>query len=876
MRATAGQLQRFVDSAGDWLAGTAVTPFTDLLSGALWLLRRAVPAGAGPGSPTACGLTCTTLTHSPAAPSQVLTVTSRTDGEAGSLRDVLSQATSGDVIRFAPRLRGATLTLTQGALDVDVSVVIEGTRQTLDAGGLSRIMVLDEPGTTISLRGLHFANGSAPGDPVRGTAGGAILADSVTLEVSRSRFSGNHASATQPAEAESGYMQSGVGGAISAFGCTVSVSDSDFTGNSVTGSANNAQQQPSAGLGGAIFAEDSVVALRHSRFSGNSATGGSGVNPIEAFPKADGGLGSGGAIFVSRGPLSASEVTFHRNTATGGDGLVGTESNPYGNLVGSGGNASGGALWVVGKGLGNGDPVQLDLTGVTFTSNTVTGGSAGAQGLASLPAEQGGRASGGGFGAVEWVAVSLARVSVRDNLAQGGGAGANAADAGSNTGSGGVGQGGGALFISPASVYATGLSVRHNTARGGKGADSAADSGTEAGEGGYAYSGGVLMNNATGGLDVPAAVIPVVIRQAEIVGNRAVGGQPGSGPVPATGLGAGGLASAGGMEFTSVFDSRLVGVRFIGNSALAEQGKFAEAGALINPFGVPPEGETANLQIQNSLFRGNTAVGGNDAANPIYRSTKAGAFSSNGVGTVVSGSRFVRNSAVGGNDTGSGHLGSALGGAIYSEGSEQTSTAIFNTTFTNNSAVGGRRLVASESIIEPLSGEARGGALYSFNGTTTINGGAFVRNSATVRARADRGAAGGAIAISFAEGDYVNYLTTTGVRFVSNAASSRRGVASGGAISFDGTAFVDNGSTFNGNQARSSRSEGSAYGGALLLAQTSQLNATTVTRNSSRAAQGFGGGIALPLGPEVLTASLTDVRRNRASTAGPQLWWPTG
>lgn len=35
-------------------------------------------------------------------------------------------------------------------------------------------------------------------------------------------------------------------------------------------------------------------------------------------------------------------------------------------------------------------------------------------------------------------------------------------------------------------------------------------------------------------------------------------------------------------------------------------------------------------------------------------------------------------------------------------------------------------------------------------------------------------------------------------------------------------------------------------------------------------------GIALPLGPEVLTTSLTDVRRNRASTAGDQLWWPTG
>ena len=144
VRGVATAVQGLLDSAGTLLANLPVTPFTDFMSGALWLTRRAlVPVGSGLGSPAACGAKCTSKTVS----GQVLAVTSAVDGQAGSLRDVLSQAASGDVIRFAPKLRHATLNLTQGELDVNVSVRIEGTQQTLDAGGGSRIMRLDEPGT---------------------------------------------------------------------------------------------------------------------------------------------------------------------------------------------------------------------------------------------------------------------------------------------------------------------------------------------------------------------------------------------------------------------------------------------------------------------------------------------------------------------------------------------------------------------------------------------------------------------------------------------------------------------------------------------------------------------------------------------------------
>ncbi len=882
LRGAARAVGQLVDSVGDLLANTAVTPVTDLLSGALWLVRRTViPAGSELGSPAACGLRCTSQLKEAAA-GQVLTVTSRIDGEAGSLRDVLSQATSGDVIRFAPRLLGATLTLTEGALDINTSVRIEGTHQTLDAAGASRIMTLDQPGTTIALSGLNFRNGNAPGDPALATVGGAIRADGVTLEINRASFSDNKAVSTEPASADFDSMQSGMGGAIAAFASTVSITDSDFRANKAAGADNNTDQQASSGLGGAIFGENSSLVLINTRFIGNQAAGGSGRNPIRPFPTADGGLAAGGAIFASGGALSATGLTFDRNTATGGDGLDGSPTSPYGNRVGVGGNASGGALWMVGKGRDSGTLVPLTLSRVRFSDNTATGGSAGAQGLPTLAAQQGGRGNGGGFGTAEWVAVSLADVTIRDNLAQGGGVGPNAANAGANTGTGGVAQGGGVFLVSPSSVQAVHLSVRDNTARGGNGADSGADSGTEAGEGGYSFGGGIRVDNATGSLGIKAAIIPVSIRESEFVRNTSAGGQAGTGQVPADGEGAGGLAQGGGLDFTSLFETRLVGTRFIGNTAIAAEGKPAAGGALINPFSVTKPGDpTATLQIQNGLFRGNMAVGGDDAANFLYRRTQGGGFYNLGLGTVVSGSRFVGNSAVGGNDTGSGHVGSGLGGGLYSEASEDPSISIFNTTFVANSALGGRRTVPGQSLVEQFAGEARGGGFCAVNGTTTINGGVFARNRATVRVDGDFNAAGGAVEIAV-PGDglipdkYTNYLHTTGVRFTSNTASAKNSPALGGALSFRGTAFTDDGSTFTGNTATSGRGAGSAFGGALNLEQTSRLTGTTATFNRALADQGYGGGIALPLGPHVLTQIQTDIRSNRASTAGNQVWWPAG
>lgn len=871
-QAEAGPVKLALDNLGQLLSTLPATPVTDFLGGSLWLVRRtlnSLDSAIRAWAPTPCAC----VDGAPAA--TVLTVTSAVDGASGSLRQVLGSASDGDVIRFAPNLRRATLTLTEGELDVDVSVRIEGTGQTLDAAGLSRIMVLDQPGTSISLSDLIFVGGSAPGDPTRATAGGAILAEGVTLQICGSSFVGNQAVSAGPAQAEASFVQLGLGGAIAAFDSVVSISDSVFSRNRAVGGDNTTNQQASGALGGAIFAGDRIpgavteLVLRRSQFTDNSAIGGSGVVPIAAFPTSDGGRAAGGAVYSDRAALSAAEIDFVGNSVTGGDGLDGSESNPYGNEVGAGGNAAGGAVWIEGRGVRSGVTVPLDLQQVNFMSNTATGGRTGEQDSSTLAGKQGGRAFGGGAGAVLWVGVTMTDVTFEDNLAFGGAARPNAAGGGDiNSQTGGVAQGGGAFVESPQSVQAVRLSLRNNTAQGGPGGDSAPDSGTSAGEGGYAYGGALLISNP-GGVVAPP-VVPLSIRDSEVVGNRAVGGRPGTGPVPGNGDGAGGLALGGGLNLPSLFKAELVGVRFVFNAAIADQGKLATGGALINPFSEPVPDEDADLTILNTLFRGNTAVGGDDAANPDYRESLGGAFLNNGY-TYVSGSRFQGNSVIGGDDTGSGHVGSGSGGAIFSDGKRPLLT-INDSTFVGNSALGGLRLVAGEPTVEAASGEGRGGAIATRGGDMTINGGSFYGNEAIVRVSGDRIAAGGAIDIP--QPDNVSYLTTTAVRFVSNGATSVTGPATGGAIAFNGTAFADSGSVFWGNKARSGRQNGSAYGGALFLETESRLLGSLIMDNRARAAEGFGGGIALPSGPDALTEVQTSVRRNSATTAGADVWYP--
>jgi hypothetical protein len=112
-----------------------------------------------------------------------LTVTSANDGAPGSLRAVISSAPPGAVIDFSPRLEGARLTLSLGELVIDKSLTIEGSGQTLDAGGTSRVLEIDGPGTSAVLSRLTIMGGLADlfSVPTDAYAGGGILVDDAAV-----------------------------------------------------------------------------------------------------------------------------------------------------------------------------------------------------------------------------------------------------------------------------------------------------------------------------------------------------------------------------------------------------------------------------------------------------------------------------------------------------------------------------------------------------------------------------------------------------------------------------------------------------------------------------------------------------------------------
>jgi Chlamydia polymorphic membrane protein (Chlamydia_PMP) repeat len=172
-----------------------------------------------------------------------LTVSNLADSGAGSLRNAISAANASrgiaDTIIFGV---SGTITLASRLPDIDDDVTIDGKGQTITIDGNNAVQVLYVgAGKTLKLAGVSIVNGRCDSP----CSGGAIL-NVGTLEVSKSKFSGNSAL---------------LGGAIHNFGM-LKVTGSTFSGNS-------------ARFGGAIH-NFYALTVTDSRFLGNSAmnTGG--------------------------------------------------------------------------------------------------------------------------------------------------------------------------------------------------------------------------------------------------------------------------------------------------------------------------------------------------------------------------------------------------------------------------------------------------------------------------------------------------------------------------------------------------------------------------------------------------------------------------
>ncbi|MBX7223109.1 MAG: glycoside hydrolase [Blastocatellia bacterium] len=341
-------------------------------------------------------------------PHATLVVTSTADTGAGSLRDTITTAVSGDIITFNLTLP-ATITLASEIAIANKNLTINGPDLgfvTISGGNATRLFNIS--GTSnVSFSQLTFSGGSVTGTSSTQVNGGAILhAGTGTIAFANCTLSSNTitgfaatGSATSGAAAGAAIANTG-GGTVTSSLCT-------FSSNTTTGGSNSGSGGPGDAFGGAIYQSSGTLTLTSCTFTSNTCTGGQGSN------SRNGQNGNGGAVQVTSGNATITGCTFSANIATGGSCANATAGQGNGgafsctggstnmvNCTVSGNTASGGTPTSNGggatKGNGNGGGVNvnstgtLTLTGCTVANNSATQGNANANGNP-------GAASGGGM-----------------------------------------------------------------------------------------------------------------------------------------------------------------------------------------------------------------------------------------------------------------------------------------------------------------------------------------------------------------------------------------------------------------------------------------------------------------------------------------------
>lgn len=263
------------------------------------------------------------------------TVTNANDSGAGSLRQAIADAASGDVITFDaaafPDAQTGVILLSSGQLSIDKALTIDGDgRVTLDGNNASRVLYISYSTEThfvsVSLKGLQIINGSA------GYGAGVYCMERLTVEdctfsgnqssldggglhvyygvgaVSNSLFSNNHALGS-----------SNGGGMALSNQCTYTVNQCTFTGNTANG-------------GGGIYAGSSNLILTNSLLQGNQSGGGGGaVRSYASTTKIINSTLSGNSnsnnVFASALRNHFSEIQIYNSTITAGGQGVGAISN---------------------------------------------------------------------------------------------------------------------------------------------------------------------------------------------------------------------------------------------------------------------------------------------------------------------------------------------------------------------------------------------------------------------------------------------------------------------------------------------------------------------------------------------------------------------
>jgi hypothetical protein len=496
-----------------------------------------------------------------------LTVLNNLDSGAGSLRDTIKAANSGDTVVFASGLNGQRITLTSDELAIKKSLDIEGPGASLLAvSGNDTFRVFDivNQGLTVTIAGLTITHGrGGGGGSGGGGGGGAILNASSTLNVVNDVLSNNQADTR--------------GGGITNQNGVLTVTDTVFTGNQAIGAAGTPFTE-----GGAIWNSNrnSSATVVGCTFMGNKVIGGNGgvlTGAMGSLGEANGGAIHSEGFTGQPSTLVVEDSTFIGNEAVAGSG-------------GSGGHGTG--VYVVGAGTGgaiaNDDGSVLAVDRCAFSSNLAVGGS-NASGFTNN--SRVGHSIGG---AVQNDGSATVTNSTFDH---------NEALGGNNNAGGGallLGRGaGGAIgsfnFSSQATLTVSNCTFSDNQAIGGTGNTGSAFAGDGAG--------GAFLNERGSAATVTGCTF---------TGNQATGGAGAAGQNGANGLG-GGIANILGSTLT-VSGCMLNANHAIGGASgsSASGGNGFGGGVYNDGLSVAPQnaGTPATLAVTGSTITGNQATGG--------------------------------------------------------------------------------------------------------------------------------------------------------------------------------------------------------------------------------------------------------------------------
>ena len=316
------------------------------------------------------------------------------DSGAGSLREAIANAKSGDTIVFDSSLANQKITLTSGQLEIDKNLIIDGKNSrglTISGNNASRVIDLQltpsfQP-TSLTVKNLTIADGKTTAPDEEGAGAGISAAEDSTLVVQNTKFFNNTAAGL------------GGGAIYSAERSNVTITNSKFNNNDASGAIRDAGGQLSEHAGGAILIwSESKLTVKGSEFTNNKGVNGGAINNLlssltiqnstfinnDSTPGANSNHGYGGAIYTdgasnndgsSSGTINISNSRFEANKGAGQGGglflfayppdkIVIDKTQIINNEVIS--NSSGDSL---GGGLRAGNSSELNITNTTFANN---------------------------------------------------------------------------------------------------------------------------------------------------------------------------------------------------------------------------------------------------------------------------------------------------------------------------------------------------------------------------------------------------------------------------------------------------------------------------------------------------------------------------